>query len=39
MNYGIYRVEGPQNCPRDALNICRLLGLDGEILARIERAY
>lgn len=39
MNYGLYRVEGKQNCPRDALNICRLLALDAEILQMIEKSY
>lgn len=39
MNYGLYRVEGKQNCPRDALNICRLLGLDKEIMLKIEQSY
>lgn len=39
MNYGLYRVEGKQNCPRDALNICRLLALDAEILEMIEKSY
>ena len=39
MNYGLYRVHGKQNCPRDALNICRLLALDAEILQMIEKSY
>ena len=39
MNYGLYRVEGKSDCPRDALNICRMLSLKPEILARIEEAY
>ena len=39
MNYGLYRVEGRQSIPRDALNICRLLGLEGEILEKIEHSY
>lgn len=39
MNYGLYRVEGKQNCPRDALNICRLLALNTEILEMIEKSY
>lgn len=39
MNYGLYRVQGKQNCPRDALNICRLLALDEEILQMIEKSY
>ncbi len=39
MNYGLYRVEGKADCPRDALNICRMLSLKPEILSRIEEAY
>ena len=39
MNYGLYRVEGKADCPRDALNICRMLSLKPEILERIEQAY
>lgn len=39
MNYGLYRVEGKSDCPRDALNICRMLSLKEEILAKIEEQY
>ena len=39
MNYGLYRVEGKSDCPKDALNICRMLSLKPEILERIESAY
>ena len=39
MNYGLYRVEGKADCPKDALNICRMLSLKPEILERIETAY
>lgn len=39
MNYGLYRVEGKQDCPRDALNICRLLGMKQEILDMVEKNY
>lgn len=39
MNYGLYRVEGKQDCPRDALNICRLLGMDPRILEIVEKNY
>ena len=39
MNYGLYRVEGKSDCPRDALNICRMLSLKEEILAKIEAQY
>ncbi len=36
MNYGLYRVSGREDCPHDALNICRMLDLDEEILKIIE---
>ena len=39
MNYGLYRVEGRSDCPRDALNICRMLSLKPEILQLIEENY
>ena len=39
MNYGLYRVEGRSDCPRDALNICRMLSLKPEILKMVEEAY
>ena len=39
MNYGLYRVEGRSDCPRDALNICRMLSLKPEILEKIEQSY
>lgn len=39
MNYGLYRVVGKSDCPRDALNICRMLSLKPEILAKIEENY
>ena len=39
MNYGLYRVEGKADCPKDALHICRMLSMQPEILARIEEAY
>ena len=39
MNYGLYRVEGRSDCPRDALNICRMLSLKPEILRLIEENY
>ena len=39
MNYGLYRVEGKSDCPRDALNICRMLSLEPEILHLIEENY
>ena len=39
MNYGLYKVEGKQDCPKDALNICRLLDLDPEIIKLAENYY
>ena len=39
MNYGLYRVEGRADCPKDALNILRMLSLKPEILESIERSY
>ncbi len=32
MNYGLYQVNAPADCPRDAFRICSLLGLQKEIL-------
>lgn len=37
MNYGLFRVEGRQDCPRDALHICRLLGMQPEIVEDAEK--
>ncbi len=39
MNYGLYRVEGKEDCPRDALNVCRLLGIAPEIMEAVEKYY
>ena len=39
MNYGLYRVLENQDCPRDALNICRLLGMDRDIMETVEKYY
>lgn len=36
MNYGIYQVHGKEECPRDAIHICGLLGLEPELMALIE---
>ncbi len=38
MNYGIYLVTEPQNCPKDALNVCRLLGLQENVMDLIEES-
>ncbi|HWR19938.1 MAG TPA: hypothetical protein VN608_09975 [Clostridia bacterium] len=39
MNYGLYRAKRDNPCPRDALNVCRLLGLDEGVMAEIENMY
>ncbi len=39
MNYGLYRVEGEQDCPRDALNVCRLMGMAPELMKTVEKYY
>lgn len=39
MNYGLYRVQGHADCPKDALNICRMLSLKPEILTQIESLH
>ena len=36
MDYGLYPVEGHSALPRDAINICRLLGLRREVLELAE---
>ena len=35
MNYGLYRAQGAESCPRDARNVCALLALKDEILKDI----
>ena len=37
MNYGLYRADARHTCPRDALNICRLLGMPEKILEDAEK--
>ena len=37
MNYGLYRADARHACPRDALNICRLLGMPEKILEDAEK--
>jgi len=37
MDYGLYQVTGELDCPRDALNICRLLGMKTELVEMIEK--
>jgi dsDNA-specific endonuclease/ATPase MutS2 len=39
MNYGLYPVWDAGDCPKDALRICRLLGLEEEILSLVENNY
>ncbi len=36
MNYGIFRVEEEADCPKDAFRICRLLGLQDEIMKLLD---
>ena len=36
MNYGLYRVENEGNCPRDAFRICRLLGLQDDVMDLLD---
>lgn len=38
MNYGIFLVTEPQNCPKDALNVCHLLGLQEDVMELIEES-
>lgn len=37
MDYGLVRVESEAKMPHDAVNICRLLGLNDNILGEIEK--
>ncbi len=37
MNFGLYRVGAAVHMPRDAINICKLLGLCSDITAKIEK--
>lgn len=39
MDYGLYPCQASDACPREALDICRLLGMPEEVMARIERFY
>lgn len=39
MDYGLYECDPSDACPREALDICRLLGMPDEVMARIERFY
>ena len=39
MNYGLYKVSEQESCPKDALNICKMLALDEEILDIIQKKY
>lgn len=36
MDYGIFRVEDQIDCPRDAIHVCQLLGLQSEIMDLIK---
>ena len=35
MDYGLIEVEPGTECPKDALTICRLLGMDERILEKL----
>ena len=37
MNYGIYKVTQIQDCPKDAFNVCKLLGLQEEVISYMEQ--
>ncbi len=39
MDYKIIKIENNESVPKDALNICRLLGLSSDILCAIEENY
>jgi len=39
MDYRLIKVDGRADPPKDALNICRLLALDEDILAAVEEKY
>lgn len=39
MDYSLHPVGPDEGCPREALNICRLLALDEEIIELIEKSY
>lgn len=39
MDYGLYPCRPGDACPREALDICRLLGMPEEVMERIERFY
>jgi len=39
MDYNLIEMESRADPPRDALNICKLIGLDEEVLNRIEKEY
>ena len=39
MNYGLYRVLESRDCPQDALTICRLLGMNRNIMETADKYY
>lgn len=39
MNYGLYPCAAEEPCPREALDICRLLGLGEGVMEKIRRFY
>ena len=39
MDYSLVKADPQSPAPRDALNVCKLIGLNSDILAAIEREY
>lgn len=39
MDYGLYACAPEEPCPREALDICRLLGLDSALMKKIRQFY
>jgi DNA mismatch repair ATPase MutS len=39
MDYGIYKVAHSEDCPREAIHICGLLGLDHRVMEMINYGY
>ena len=37
MNYGIYKVTQVQDCPKDAFHVCKLLGLQEDVISYMEQ--
>jgi DNA mismatch repair protein MutS2 len=39
MDYGLYPADPLEACPREALDICRLLGMPEELVVKIQKFY